>query len=87
MVSPDFYLPFRCGVLNGGFDLSSNNSSVAKDGVSLSFDISLWFAVDFKSSTVFFSLKFTDSDSSCRENMEIVFFPCHKVFPNSGLIF
>lgn len=72
-VSPGFYLPFQHGVLKWDFDLSGHNSAEGKDGVSLLFDISLWFAVDFKSSPIFFSLEFTGSDFHCRENMETVF--------------
>lgn len=80
MVSPDFYLPFQCEVLKWGFDLSNDNSAEGKDGVLLSFDIRLWFAVDFKFSPNFFSLEFTDSDFCCRENVEIVFSLATKCF-------
>lgn len=86
--SPDFYWPFLCMVLKQCFDLINDNSAEAKDGVLLSFDICLWFAVGFMTSLHSFMLEFTDSDSCCRGNIEnIFFFPCHNVFSNSCLLF
>lgn len=72
--SPDFYWPFLCMVLKQCFDLINNNSAEAKDGVLLSFDICLWFAVGFMTSLHSFMLEFTDSDSCCRGNIENIFF-------------
>lgn len=72
--SPDFYWPFLCMVLKQCFDLINDNSAEAKDGVLLSFDICLWFAVGFMTSLHSFMLEFTDSDSCCRGNIENIFF-------------